>query len=165
MALARGVRLRDDHAFEQRKATTMAVVDDVGPPAFEDSGRRSTVRRLEIEAHAGGASGEAEATFRYAEWWRRDGRGWRLDKYRYDYVDHVRGGRLAYHLHDLPGTHAATHAHCGSSAGSAAVAHFRAYEVDLLEAHDEFVTLFASGTPIDCSGLRPLVRPHQPWED
>jgi len=34
--------------------------------------------------------------------------------------------------------------------------HFRAYEVDLLEAHEEFAALYASGRAIDCAGLRPL---------
>jgi hypothetical protein len=113
----------------------------------------------------------AEASFRYKEWWGRDGHGWRLDKYRYDYVDRLRGGRLAYHYHDLPGRRAVLHAHCESPAasadvaGSVAVSHFRAFDVDLLEAHDEFVTLFASDTPIDCTGLRPLARLTQPWEE
>lgn len=33
---------------------------------------------------------------------------------------------------------------------------FRAYEVDLLEAHEEFAALYASGRAFDCAGLRPL---------
>ncbi len=164
MALARGVRLRDDHAFEQRKATILAVLDDLAPASVDDSGRREEVRRFQVELDAREASSAAvpeaspaaQARFRYLEWWSRDGRGWRLAKYQYDYFDRVRGGRLAYHRHDLAGGSDILHVHCEPSGRPRAAPHFRSYEVDLLEAHGEFAGLYLGGRTIDCTGLRPL---------
>ena len=156
MALAGGVRLRDDHAFEQRKATVKTILDDLGPARDEDGGRRNDVRRLEVGVDVPEAPFAARARFRYLEWWIRDGRGWRLTKYQYEYLDLVHQSRLAYHRHDLPGAPDVFHIHCEPPGGPPLARHFRAYEVDLLEAHEEFALLYASGQPIVCAGLRPL---------
>lgn len=150
------MRLRDDHAFEQRKATVLAVLDDLAPASVDDSGRRAEVRRFRVELDVPEAPSAAEARFRYLEWWARDGRGWRLAKYQYDYFDRVRGGRLAYHRHDLAGGSDVFHVHCERSGRPRAARHFRSYEVDLLEAHEEFAGLYLGGRTIDCTGLRPL---------
>lgn len=156
MALAGGVRLRDDHAFEQRKATALAILDDLGPTHDEDSGKLSEIRRFGVELDAPGAPFEPLARFRYFEWWTRDGRGWLRGRYQYDYFDRSARGRLAYHRHDLPGGSNELHLHCEPSGGRRLARHFRAYEVDLLEAHEEFAALYLGGRPIDCAGLRPL---------
>ncbi len=156
MALARGVRLRDDHAFERHKARIAAILDDLGDIRVEDSGRRDSIRRFEIEVDAPRPPLTARARFRYLEWWSRDGGGWQRGRYTYDCFDRVHGGRLAYHRHDRPGLPDGHHIHCEPSRGRTQARHFRAYEVDLLEAHDEFAVLYANGGTIDCTGLRPL---------
>jgi hypothetical protein len=93
---------------------------------------------------------------KYEEWYKRDRTGWRLARYHYDYWDTVRSGRLAYHWHWLARRDPVHHAHCETSSASPAHAHYRFYEMDLLEAHADFVTLCAAEEPIDCSRLRPL---------
>jgi len=150
------VRLRDDHAFEQRKSTVSAILDDLAPISHDDGGKLDDVRRLEFELETPDPPLDGRARFRYLEWWRREGRGWRLIKYQYDYVDVITRSRLAYHRHDLPGAPDTFHSHCEPPGRPSSVPHFRAYEVDLLEAHEEFAALFASGRTIDCAGLRPL---------
>lgn len=156
MALAGGVRLRDDHAFEQRKATVSAILDDLAPIWHDDGGKLEDVRRFEIELETPEPPLAPWARFRYLEWWSRDGRGWRLTKYQYDYLDVMNRSRLAYHRHDLSGAADMLHSHCVPPNQPRPATHFRAYEVDLLEAHEEFAALYAGGRVIDCSGFRPL---------
>jgi hypothetical protein len=155
------VTLRDHHAFEQRKATIEAILDDLGPTRSTDVGRSEDLRRFKIEVDAPQLPLVAQARFRYLEWWRRDGSGWRRVKSYFDYIDLVHGGRLAYHRHDLPGAAGIPHSHCEPANRPSTAPHFRAYEVDLLEAHEEFTALYASGRPIDCVGLRPLRTDHE----
>lgn len=161
MALAGGLRLRDDHAFEQRKATVSAILDDLGPIRDEDSGKLEDVRRFEVELDSPESPLAARARFRYLEWWARDGRRWRLAKYQYDYVDLIHRSRLAYHRHNLPGATDLHHIHCEPPDRPPSAPHFRAYEVDLLEAHEDFAALYVSGRPINCAGLRPLPTTHE----
>ncbi len=151
------MRLRDDHAFEQRTATIRAVLDDIAPISHEDSGKFQDGRRLEIDLVMPDPPLVARGRFRYVEWWSREGRGWRLVKYQYDYIDVMNRSRLAYHHHDLPGAPDSIHSHCKSSGRPSSMSHFRAYEVDLLEVHEEFAAVYASGRAIDCTGLRPLI--------
>ncbi len=95
--------------------------------------------------------------FKYEEWYERDRVGWRLTRYHYDYWDSTRGGRLGYHWHRVDRRDPEYHAHCEAPSGSRTIAHYRFYEMDLLEAHAALVRLYASEEPIDCSGLRQLV--------
>lgn len=150
------MRVRDSHAFEQRKSTIESILDSLGDVRVEGFGKRDRTRGLEIQVDSPRPPMAAEARFRYLEWWGQDERGWRLVKYQYDYIDLVRRSRLAYHRHDLLGAADSLHSHCEPSPGRRLVRHFRAYEVDLLEAHEEFAVLYASGQPIDCAGLRQL---------
>jgi hypothetical protein len=150
------MRLRDDDAFEQRKATVLAILDDLGPIRDEDSGKLNEIRRFGVELDAPEPPLASRARFRYLEWWSRDGRGWQLGRYQYDYFDRVDRARLAYHRHNLPGGPNMLHRHCEPPDRSPSAPHFRAYEVDLLEAHEEFAALYVSGRPINCAGLRPL---------
>lgn len=145
------------HRFEQRKTTIETVLDHVGEVGLVDSGRERRSRSLRFELHAPGHGLPVQGTFVYAEWYQRVARGWRLTRYQYDYLDRRLGGRLGYHWHVLAGRRAAHHAHCERLLGEPTVQHYRAYEVDLLEAHEEFVQLHAADEPIDCSGLRPMV--------
>ena len=150
------MRLRDDHALEQRKATIVAVLDRLADLTTSDTGKAAKERAIRFELDAPRCPLAALRRFRYGEIFRRDAVSWILSSYTYDYLDLERGGRSAYHWHDLPGRPAVHHYHCRPPAGRPSLSHFRAYEVDLLEAHDEFARLFASGAPIDCTGLRPL---------
>jgi len=151
------VRLRDDDAFEQHKARVSTILDDLGDVHVEDSGRRGSTRRFDAEVDAPRLPLIARARFRYLEWWSRDGAGWRIAKYQYDYIDLIVGSRLAYHRHDLAGEADIVHIHCKPPGRPSSSPHFRAYEVDLREAHDEFAAVYASGRAIDCAGLRPLI--------
>ncbi|MBA3587691.1 MAG: hypothetical protein H0W41_08650 [Chloroflexi bacterium] len=79
-----------------------------------------------------------------------------MTRYQYDYIDRLMGGRLAYHWHPVTRRNAVHHAHCEQILGAASVSHYRWYDIDLLEAHDEFARRYASEESIDCSDLRPL---------
>lgn len=144
------------HRFEQRKTTVLTVLDRLGDLELVDSGRGRRDRLLRYELQAPGQGLATEATFIYAEWYQRIARGWRLTRYQYDYLDRRHGGRLGYHWHAVARRRGIYHAHCEQRLGTPSARHFRAYEVDLLEAHDEFARLYAADETIDCSGLRPL---------
>jgi len=144
------------HRFEQRKTTVLTVLDHLGDVQLVDSGRARRNRLLRFEVRAPGIGLPTDGTFIYAEWYQRVARGWRLRRYQYDYLDRRRGGRLGYHWHSVFRRRAVYHAHCEDALGIASIDHYRSYDVDLLEAHDEFVGLYAANDPIDCAGLRPL---------
>jgi hypothetical protein len=144
------------HRFEQRLATITSVLTSTGRVQIEDAGRRTRRRSVRFAVEAPGGPLPALARFKYEEWYERDRTGLRLVRYHYDYRDTVRGGRLAYHWHRLARRDPVHHAHCETSSASPAHAHYRFYEMDLLEAHADFVRLYAAEEPIDCSGLRPL---------
>ena len=63
MALARGLTLRDDHAFEQRTATTLAILDDLGSPSLDDTGKADALRRFHVEVDIGEAPLAIQARF------------------------------------------------------------------------------------------------------
>ncbi len=128
----------------------------VGDVRQDDTGRRGTPRRLEVEVDAPRPPLAAQASFRYLEWWSRDGRGWFLVRYQYDYLDRFLGGRLAYHRHDLADQPDIPHMHCMPTGRPPTVRHFRSYEVDLIESHEEFAALYLGDRGVDCVGLRPL---------
>lgn len=144
------------HRFEQRKTTITTTLDHLGELELVDAGRQKRSRLLRFAVRAPGHGLPNQATFSYAEWYQRVPRGWRLTRYQYDYVDRQLGGRLGYHWHTVTRRTTAYHIHCEEVLGSPAAEHYRSYEVDLLEAHAEFVHLYASDRAIDCSGLRPF---------
>lgn len=144
------------HRFEQRKTTIAAVLDHIGEVEIADVGRRTRDRALRFEVQSPGHGLKTLATFIYAEWYHRVPRGWRLAGYQHDYIDRRARGRLADHWHTVGRRRDVYHAHCEERLGLPRFEHYRSYEVDLLEAHTEFVTLYASDKPVECSGLRPL---------
>lgn len=144
------------HRFEQHKTTILAILDHLGDVELVDSGRGRRDRRLGFAVTAPGHSLPEQAAFMYSEWYHRVARGWRLTRYQYDYIDVRRGGRFGYHWHALRRRSPVYHAHCEEQLGAPASAHYRAYELSLLEAHEEFARLYAADAPVDCSGLRPL---------
>lgn len=145
------------HRFEQRKTTVLTVLDHLGEATLVDSGRSERNRLLRFEVQAPGHGLTIDGTFIYVEWFHRVAGGWRLTRYQYNYLDRRHQGRLAYHWHSVTRRRSVHHVHCEEQLGVTNIEHYRAYEVDLLEAHEEFVRLYAGGTAIDCSGLRPLI--------
>lgn len=145
------------HRFEQRKTTIIAMLDHLGDLKVVDEGRKRGNRLLRFEVRAPGHGLADHALFVYSEWYARVPRGWRISRHQYDFVDRRAGGRLGYHWHPVTARRAVHHAHCEERLGAPKVTHYRWYEIDLLEAHDEFVRRYASEQRIDCSGLLPLV--------
>ena len=96
------------------------------------------------------------ALFKYDEWYTLESNSWLLRKYHYDYFDRTRDTRLGYHLHVVHAGEADTpHAHCGPG-HERTPAHYRAFEVSLLEANSQFMRLYAAGEEYDCATLLPL---------
>lgn len=90
------------------------------------------------------------AVFDHEEAYRRASASlWELVGYSYEYRDATNGGRRAYHLHD-----ARFHTHCVDPAFPRRAHHFRAPEVDVFEAHDEFSRLYAARISVRCDDLR-----------
>ena len=147
------MRALDDHAFEQRKATLIAKLDDLGDVNSDDSGARTETRRLELVAAVPGGGLEALAELDYVEFFRRTPAGrWVPVRYAYEYREQPGPGRRAYHWHDER-----FHAHCVDRGRPQRDHHFRATEVDVFEAHDEFVRIYAAGEPVTCDDLRPAL--------
>ena len=145
-------------------------LDYFGDVRVTDHGERQPRRRIEWFLAAPGVPGvHDEVVGLYRETYDRDGADWRIAKYTYEYLDKLHQRRLAYHLHPMAsGGPLVPHAHCGVLEVSVLEMsvfeeedrdHFRATEVDLTEANDEFMTLYASGLAPDCHRFRPLAVP------
>lgn len=93
------------------------------------------------------------AFFEYVELYEGDADGWDLVAYQYEFQQRPPPGRRAFHWHEPW----AYHFHCLDPRAPDTDDHYRGYQVDVFEAHAEFLRLYAAGT-IDCSGLHPLVR-------
>lgn len=137
-----------------------AHLDHWGDVVPTDAGRRGPRRLLEFRFVAPGEDLPVEVTAVFREYLRRSrAASWELFKYTYEYLDRVRMRRLAYHMHSLGRTTPVVHAHCEDAADipdEERGSHFRAVEVDLLEAHQTFMRLWASESAPDCSSLHPL---------
>ena len=136
-------------------------LDNFGDVEVEDVGSAGAVRGLGFVLKVPGDPCNLEVKATYRERYLRVPRGgWEIAKYTYEYLDLTRGWRLAYHLHDLDGRKRIPHAHCEPIVDPDVLdesRHLRATEYELLEAHAEFMKLFALGVPPDCKALRPLV--------
>lgn len=141
------------HAVAQRKAELVARLDDLGDVTAEDSGLGGQARDVRIVATAPGLDLPPLATFDYREVFvRAPGGLWELAVYSYEYREVVVGGRRAYHLHD-----GRFHAHCIDAERPGRDHHYRAPEIDVHEAHEEFARLYLAGTPVSCEDLRPAL--------
>lgn len=146
-----------------RRDRLTAFLDAWGDLVATDTGRETNRRLLEFSLECPGLDLPAEIKVRYREYLDRgrDG-GWTIEKYTYEYLDVARSKRLAYHLHDIGSVRGVPHAHCedarmlpNGAAGERAH-QLRAIELDLREAHDEFMTWWASDRSPDCSRFRPI---------
>lgn len=154
-----GVALREGQVRARQERLT-DFLDGWGDLRVWDLGGDRDRRLLEFSLEAPGHDLAVEARARYSEYYRRErGGSWRLTKYHYEYLDEARARRLAYHLHDLGSRKMMPHAHCEDAAvlsSDEGKHHLRAVELDLREAHMQFMRLYASDSPPDCSAFLPL---------
>jgi hypothetical protein len=143
--------------FNQRAAQMTARFDRLGETELQDNGEKRKARRLTWIIRSP-SSEWLLAEFRYSEWYRRSGADWHMTKYHYDFFDRSHGGRRAYHCHDLPPARAVPHAHCEVPIGYKTADHFRYFELDLIEAHEEFERTYAADDGVSCAGLLELRR-------
>lgn len=146
--------------LRRRRDRIQDYLDAWGDLAVDDAGAATNRRRMEFLLRAPGYDLPDEALVRYREYYLLAKRGdWLLVKYTYEFVDLVHERRLAYHLHDIGRRRLVPHAHCesvGSLDDVESAHHLRAVELDLREAHTEFMRLYASGNPVDCEAFLPL---------
>jgi len=152
-----------DGQLNARRDRLTGFLDAWGDLAVTDLGRETGSRLLEFALECPGVSLPVEVKVRYREYYGRGGAGgWAIAKYHYEYFDVVRSKRLAYHLHDIRSRTLVPHAHCEDATGLPAERaaegphQLRAVELDLREAHEEFMALWASDRGPDCSGFRAL---------
>lgn len=140
-------------------------LDHFGDVRVTDAGARGQRRLVEWFLAAPGEPGIYDQVVGlYRESYDRRGEDWMIAKYTYDYLDKVHSRRFAYHMHPITvGGPLIPHAHCDPldldviQGVEQDRGHYRATEVELTEANHEFMTLYASGRPPDCAGLRPLL--------
>jgi hypothetical protein len=154
-----------DHALTEgelrrRRDRLADYLDAWGDLRVDDLGSGGRLRLLQFALEAPGESLPIEVKAVYREYYRRRRDGdWVIVKYTHEYLDLSRMTRLAYHLHDLGTRRRVPHAHCDAATKlplDEDAHHFRAVELDLREAHEEFMRLWASDTEPDCRTLRPL---------
>lgn len=142
------------HALEQRKSRLVAKLTRLGEVTIDDTGSRAGTRIVRVSALAPGGGLPALASFEYREAFRGGAaRGpWEVVGYAYEYRQLSGPGRRAYHLHGE-----GFHAHCLDPREPRRGHHYRASEIDLFEAHDEFRRLYLRGDPVSCDDLRPAL--------
>lgn len=152
-----------DVRLRARRDRLTELLDAWGDLVVSDIGAQTSTRMLEFTLECPGLALPIEVKTRYREYYRREtGSGWDLAKYHYEYLDVVRSTRVAYHLHDIGSRKLVPHAHCGEarslpSERSRDDRHqLRAVELDLREAHEEFMQLWAADRAPDCACFRPL---------
>jgi len=149
--------------LRRRRDRLADYLDVWGDLRITDDGAAGTRRILEFALEAPGDDLPPEVKARYREYYRiRPSGDWALAKYHYEYLDVVHGKRLAYHLHDIGNRRLVSHAHCESATDLAVDEgphHLRAIELDLREAHEQFMTLYAAEREPDCGAYLPLVVP------
>ncbi len=147
--------LRSEHDLRQRAASTLALLDRLAEAEGMDTGSAGDKRVLTVRANVPHDAPFQYALFEYAEVYEQEAPGaWRLTGYSYEYQQRPPPGRRAHHRHDPWGTHA----HCIDPREPGRDDHFRDIELDVFEAHGEFLRLYARAEPVDCAGLFPLSR-------
>jgi hypothetical protein len=149
-----------DGQLGTRRERLADFLDAWGDLRISDVGGARDRRLLEFSLEAPGEELPIEIRARYREYYRRGRRGhWDIAKYHYAYLDLARAKRLAYHLHDIGPRKLVPHAHCEDArdfVDEESAHHLRAVELDLREAHEEFMALWASDAAPDCAQFRPL---------
>lgn len=141
-----------EQTLHNRTTTLLALLDRVGEAELTDTGPDEDERVVTAAVSAPLEPPFRVARFEYVEVYERRARSrWRVAGYTYEFQQQPGPGRRAFHRHD-PWGH---HFHCLDPRQPDRDDHFRGYEVDVFEAHQEFLRLYASGE-IECSGLHPL---------
>ncbi len=146
--------------LRRRRDRISDYLDVWGDLRVTDDGADREHRLLEFNLEAHGHYLAVEVRTRYREYYRRRPSGsWLTAKYHYEYLDRVRGTRLAYHLHDIGTRRLVPHAHCERATElmeDEGPHHLRAFVFDLREAHELFMALYAAGRDPDCDAFLPL---------
>lgn len=149
--------------LRRRRDKIQDFLDAWGDLEVHDLGASTDRRLVEFILHAPGQYLPDEALTRYREYFGiTQGGDWLVAKYTYEFLDLEHGRRLAYHLHDIGRRRLVPHAHCESVGildDTEGPHQLRAVELDLSEAHSEFMRLYASGSRPDCEALLPLEVP------
>jgi hypothetical protein len=149
-----------DSQVRKRRDRLADFLDAWGDVRVLDLGSDRDRRLLELTLEAPGHDLPVDVRARFREHYRRTRTGdWRLARYSYEYLDVKRRARLAYHLHDIGPRRMVPHAHCADASELATregVHHLRAVEMDLREAHMQFMRLYASDSPPGCAAFLPL---------
>lgn len=151
--------------LRRRRDRIEDYLDVWGDLRITDDGAANDRQLLEFTLDAPGQDLPVEIRARYAEYYRRQPPGdWSLAKYHYEYLDIGHRRRLAFHMHDIGTRAQVPHAHC-ERATELAVGesphHLRAVELDLREAHERFMGLYAAARPPDCGFFLPLEVPRE----
>ena len=136
----------------------------VGPSAeFDESGDIAFAIRGVVE----GPSGSADAEITLDELWQPlPEHRWERSEYTYDLIDHGRGRRRAFHVHDRALAEARlrsrVHEHCEETLGDIACAHYLGRELpDGYVALDLLMAAWLEPDRLGCSELICLVAPRQ----
>lgn len=100
----------------------------------------------------GGLAGH-KVSFRYFEKYVRSGAGWSLVEYVFLLSWQSGPGQLEYHWHPFrwSGDQAIFHIHCQPPRGVRG--YYRSHPLTLEEARADLLRRYASGVPVDCTGL------------
>lgn len=135
-------------------------LDVWGDLRITDAGAAGDRRLIEFVLDAPGQELPVAIQARYAEYYRRRHTGdWLIAKYHYEYLDLGHRRRLAYHMHDIGSRVMVPHAHCEQATDldlPEGPHHLRAVELELREAHELFMGLYAAGRAPDCGAFLPL---------
>jgi hypothetical protein len=154
-----GVAEFTERQVRDRRERMADFLDAWGDLHVLDLGGDRDRRLVEFSLEAPGHDLPVEIRTRYGECYRRRGGRWLLAKYHYEYLDFARGARLAYHLHDIGPRRLVAHAHCDDATTFSTDERkhqLRSVELDLREAHLQFMRLWASDRPADCAAFLPL---------
>jgi hypothetical protein len=149
--------------LRRRRDRIADYLDVWGDLRVIDYGAAVERRFIEFALEAPGRDLPVDVKARYREYYRlRSSGDWLLAKYHYEYLDVIHGKRLAYHVHDIGRRRLVPHAHCEPAADLSedeSPHHLRAIELDLREAHELFMALYAAGREPDCGAFFPLDLP------
>lgn len=151
--------------LRKRRDRIEDYLDVWGDLRITDDGAAGDRRLIEFALEAPGQDLPVEIRARYAEYYRRQPSGdWLIAKYHYEYLDIGHRRRLAYHMHDIGSRVLVPHAHCEPATEleeGESPHHLRAVELDLREAHEQFMGLYAAGREPDCGAFLPLEVPRE----
>ena len=149
-----GVIELTDGELRRRFHGLVSHLDHWGDVIAVGEGGRRDRRRIELAVLAPGAGLAPEVKTLFREYYARVAPdSWRMTKYTYEYLDTLRGVRLAFHMHDVGGTALVPHAHCESASDipeAERSPHLRAIEYDVREANEVFVRLYAAELAPSC---------------